>query len=106
MDSVPRSSLTSADAVSAATAGGPQSPGQDLPGDPGDDPDSPGHLALPTLLGSVIALVTLTLPLATVLGARQPVPLIPLSYGSEPAAGLPSARSGQQHAGESGRQPP
>lgn len=98
MDSVPRLPQTSASAAVHA-------PGQDQPGDTGEDPYSSGLQALPNLLGGLIALATLTLPLATVLVDRSQVPLTPLSYGSAPAAGLPSARTGEHRGGDPGRQP-
>jgi hypothetical protein len=80
--------------------------GQTLQGDPGEDPYSPGFGAFPSLLGGLIALATLTLPLATVLGSRLQGPIsTPLIYGSAPAAGLTGARSGEHRGGDPGRQP-
>lgn len=59
-------------------------------GDPGEDPYSPGPIPIPPFLGSVIALITLVVPLTLVLSGREPLPMAPLSQGAEPAA----ARSG------------
>jgi hypothetical protein len=113
MDSVPR--LSQPLAAPAANHGGPSSgssngsvpnhAGQDPSAEAGEDPYSSGLQAFPKLLGSLIALTTLILPLATVLAARVSVPLSPYSYGSAPAAGLPSARSGEHRGGDPSRQP-
>lgn len=113
MDSVPRLTQPPGNTQAlAAPAPGQQTtpdshiPGQALQADPGEDPYSPGLLAFPSLLGSLIALVTLTLPLATVLGSRLQGPITtPFTDGSAPAAGLPSARSGEHRGGDSRRQP-
>jgi hypothetical protein len=113
MDSVPRpTQAPGKDQTLAAPSSSPHATpdshptGQALQGDPGEDPYSPGLLAFPSLLGSLIALATLTLPLATVLGSRLPAPITtPLIYGSAPAAGFTGARSGEHRGGDPSRQP-
>ncbi len=87
-----------------AEAGPP--PGTEA-GDQAEDPYSPGLIPLSGLLGALIGLLSLAVPLATVLASRPeaagPFSLRPLSlHGSEPAAGLPSARAGEPGGRDSG----
>ncbi len=80
--------------------GGAPSPGGS---EPSDDPHSPGPEPLAFLLGSLIGLMTAIVPLATVVAGRQPPPQPSLFYGSQPPAGIPSARAGESGGGDSGR---
>lgn len=65
-----------------------------------DDPYSPGLLTLLDAIGGLIGFVAILLPLATVLVARPPSPDPPGLHGSEPAAGIPSARAREPGGGD------
>ena len=76
-------------------------------GDPAEDPYSPGLIPLNGFLGALIGLLSLTVPLAAVLGGRPEAPgtfsFRPMSlHGSQPATGLPSARAGEPGGGDPG----
>jgi hypothetical protein len=105
MDSVPRLA-PSPTALLEGVAPAPEADtrtGQDRSSEAGEDPYSSSLNALSLLLGSVIALVTLCLPLATVLAGRPQAPSRPLSHGPEPAAGITSSGPGQPGGGDSRR---
>jgi hypothetical protein len=79
-------------------------PTQDT-GDAGEDPFSPGHQPFALLVGGLIGLLSITVPLVAVVAAR-PSPSAPTSiYGSQPPAGIPSARAGEPGGGDSRRLP-
>ena len=87
------------------TAVGPAaSADQDGP-DSGEDPYSPGLQPLSFLLGALIGLLSISVPLATVLSSRTPHPGLLNSDGPEPPAGIPSARAGEPDRGDPGRMP-
>lgn len=65
-----------------------------------DDPYSPGLLTLLDAIGGLLGVVAILLPLATVLVARPPSPDPPSLHGSEPAAGIPSARAREPGGGD------
>lgn len=77
-------------------------PGQpESPSAQSDDPYSPGLIQLLQALGGLIGVIAIVLPLATVLAARPPSPEPPSVHGSEPAAGIPSARAREPGGGDS-----
>jgi len=83
MDSIPRSPSPA------------QNTPEEVPGEPVEDPYSPGPQPLPFLLGTAIALLTVTVPLLTVVSGRptlmgNPSVLNPQSVGG---SGAPSAFS-------------
>lgn len=82
------------------------SPSQDSSSqDNGEDPYSPGLQPLTYLLGGVIGLLSVAVPLATVLAGR-PVPSGSYHlHGSEPASSIPSARAGEFGGGDPSRMP-
>jgi hypothetical protein len=80
------------------------STGQDGP-DSGEDPYSPGLEPLSFLLGALIGLLSISVPLATVLSSRSPHPGLLNPDGPEPPAGIPSARAGESDRGDPGRVP-
>ncbi|EDY38239.1 hypothetical protein CPCC7001_1118 [Cyanobium sp. PCC 7001] len=82
----------------------PHSP-KALASDSNEDPHSPGLQPLAFLLGSLIGLLTAIVPLATVVAGRPAPPGPALFYGSQPTAGIPSARAGEPGGGDPGRQP-
>jgi hypothetical protein len=90
-------------ASSSPSAGERQPPAGDAND---DDPYSPGLDA--TLLGAtvidalgrLIGIVAILLPLATVLAARPPSLDPSALYGSDPPAGIPSARAGEPGRGD------
>jgi hypothetical protein len=89
---------TSSGSTSSATLAVP--PTQDT-GDTGEDPYSPGHQPFALLVGALIGLLSITVPLVAVVAAR-PSPSVPTSfYGSQPPAGIPSARAGEPGGGDS-----
>lgn len=109
MDDVPRESQPHSIATGFTSGPAPSpdldGPGQDQQGDGADDPYSPGPEALPLLLGSLIALMTVIVPLTTVVTGR-PVPHPSPSFdGSAPSAGLPGAWAGEPGGGNPRRQP-
>lgn len=73
--------------------------------DSGEDPYSPGLQPLSFLLGALIGLLSISVPLATVLSSRTPLPGPLNSDGPEPPAGIPSARAGEPDRGDPGRMP-
>jgi hypothetical protein len=80
------------------------SPSQDNQ-DSGEDPYSPGLQPLTYLLGGLIGLLSVAVPLATVLAGR-PVPSGSYRlHGSEPATSIPSARAGEFGGGDPSRLP-
>ena len=86
---------------------GPGSVAGDAGGDadPADDPYSPGFHHFASAIGALIAVLVLSVPIATVLAAR-PVPSASISVDeSQPAAGIPSARAGESGGGDPRRLP-
>ena len=79
--------------------------GQDQDGDAADDPYSPGPEALPLLLGSLIALMTVIVPLTTVVTGRSFSHHPPRFDRSGPSDGLPGAWAAQPGGGNPRRQP-
>lgn len=65
-----------------------------------DDPYSPGLSTLLDAIGGLIGVAAILLPLATVLVARPPSPDPSSLHGSEPPAGIPSARAGEPGGGD------
>lgn len=84
MDSIPRSPSPDQDTA------------EEVPGEPVDDPYSPGPQPLPFLLGSAIALLTATVPLLTVVSGRS------MGLGNQPALGNQSALGKQLFRGSGG----
>ncbi|WP_228007300.1 hypothetical protein, partial [Cyanobium sp. LEGE 06143] len=64
-----------------------------------------GGEPLAFLMGAAIALLTAIVPLATVVAGRPSPPGPYLFYGSQPPAGIPSARAGEPGGGDPRRQP-
>ena len=81
MDSIPRSPSPA------------ENTPEEVPGEPVDDPYSPGPQPLPFLLGSAIALLTVTVPLLTVVSGRS------MGLGNQPALGNPSVLNPQSVGG-------
>jgi hypothetical protein len=89
MDSIPRSPCPA------------QNTPEEVPGEPVDDPYSPGPQPLPFLLGTAIALLTVTVPLLTVVSGRStvmgnPSVLNPQSVGGSAAPSAFSADAAEE----------
>lgn len=63
---------------------------QDPPGESAEDPHSSGPQPLPYIFGAVIALMTATVPLITVLMARTPTLGPQQINGTGPSVGIPA----------------
>ena len=110
MDDVPRDSQAQSPSASfgmgQAASPDRDGPGQDQDGEAADDPYSPGPEALPLLLGSLIALITVVVPLAMVVTGRS-LSNPPQSVDrSAPSAGLHGAWAGEPAGDNPRRQPP
>lgn len=77
----------------------PTIPLEDL--EPPEDPYSTGFHHVAYFFGGVIGLLSITVPLATVMSGRQQLPETLTIHGSQPAAGMPSARAGESGGGNS-----
>jgi len=98
--------ITSTDAlIQTTTVRDPARQSAQETGDNTEDPYSPGLQPLSLLLGSLIGILSLTLPLVAVVAGR-PSPSDPaVPHGSPSPAGFPSARAGESGGGDSGGLP-